>query len=148
MLPQDKPPCPHCNSPNSVLVTSRPLYHSQSLADLRSGGPYATQYTFQCRCGKLFNFDLLMDDNADHQALSPNTFWLCLHELACSVRDEGHSDVERRANILERYNQMPDIAKRAVQTELWELISFLPEVNLSVRAVSRTDDQTKHNRTG
>jgi hypothetical protein len=74
--------------------------------------------------------------------ISPNSFWLCLHELASAAKAEGYSDVERAANVLECFNEMPPMAKREMQEEFEELLSFLLNVRSDVLA-----PQTNHRTT-
>jgi len=75
--------------------------------------------------------------------ISPNSFWLRLHELVDDIHCEGASDKERLANIMECYAQMPVTAKQQVRAELVELLSFLPAINLAIRAAERPNDRSK-----
>ena len=59
---------------------------------------------------------------------TPNEFWLCLHELGRAIDAEGHTNDERRDNILASLEQMPAIARGQVLNELIELLTFLPEL--------------------
>ena len=74
--------------------------------------------------------------------ISPNQFWLCLHELASAANGEGYSDAERAANVVVCYHEMPPLAKREVLQEFEELLSFFLYVRQEVVA-SRTHDESK-----
>jgi hypothetical protein len=147
MLPKAKPVCPECSRPDTELVTSRPLYGTQNLVDIAANYPISMEYVFKCKCGRVFPYEEMLEEE-DPPVISPNSFWLCLHELACAMLAEGESSAERQANILNGYKQMPKISKQQVQEELWELISFLPEINLAIRAASRGNEESKQQRAG
>jgi hypothetical protein len=65
---------------------------------------------------------------------TPNEFWIALHELSHAMRQEGKSTAERKMNILQTLSEMPPVARREVECELAELMIFLPEVYVAMRA--------------
>jgi len=64
--------------------------------------------------------------------ITPNEFWLSLHELAQAASAEGTTDEERRENIVASLEAMPSMARAQVLDELEEMVRFLPELQLQI----------------
>ena len=76
--------------------------------------------------------------------VSPNEFWLHLHQLAEAYDAEGLTATERTANIVEEFKALPLIAQCQVRGELLRAITYFTdlyglvaaEVNASERAAT------------
>ena len=67
--------------------------------------------------------------------ISPNEFWLRLHQLSQAHDAEGPTSRERYDNIIETFSSMPPIAQREVLGELVRMISGLQDIYPEVLAV-------------
>jgi hypothetical protein len=68
--------------------------------------------------------------------LSPNEFWLCLHQLAEAYESEGLTPEERAANIIHQFGAMPRLAQQQVRDRLATLALVLPDLYPLVVAVA------------
>lgn len=75
--------------------------------------------------------------------ISPNEFWLNLHQLAESYQAEGLTTQERTDAIVNEFLNLPPLVRRQVLGELKAMADHLPDLhNAMVAAASEAEAPT------
>jgi hypothetical protein len=73
----------------------------------------------------------MLGTGATETVVSPNEFWLDLHQLATSYSREGLTPEERLANIIDQFRAMPPIAQQELLGDLLRLANNLPDIQIA-----------------
>ncbi len=67
--------------------------------------------------------------------VTPNEFWLALHELAAAYDAEGSTEGEREQNIMHQLQRMPPAVQRQLLADMQRIAAHVDELFVSARDI-------------
>jgi len=85
--------------------------------------------------------------------ITPNEFWLTLHNLSEAYEAEGLTPDERLVNIMKQFRRMPPTVQRSLIVELQHLAQHTNDLFVAARSIAseeavQSDGAPTHGRAG